>query len=192
MKKFLLATVLVSFLCSGCGPIIGQFMAAGEGLKSLEVVSGQPPQLKAGANILVFGPFAKTDAAFYICRGEDAAKFSDEFIRLGLGSELYLAHGSAGRVKLDDAKKMSPAELRTALGLTAAPDYLLSGTLTLRQMNVAPAHGVIMEEAFELELLDLRTQATSRYRAEVKDLAQRTIPDIAEALVKKFGVPIKK
>ena len=87
---------------------------------------------------------------------------------------------------------MSGAELRTALGLTSPPAYLLSGTLTLRKMTVAPAHGVVMEEAYDLELLDLRTQATSRYRAAVKDLAQETIPDVAAALVQKFGIAIKK
>lgn len=191
MKK-LLTLVLVALCCSGCGPIIGQMMVSGDGLKSLEVVSGQPPQIRAGASILVFGPFAKTDDAFYICRGEDAAKFSDEFIRHGLRSELYLAHGSAGRVTLANAKKMSPEELRTALGLTTTPDYLLSGTLTLRKMTVAPAKGVIMNEAYDLELLDLRTQTTSHYRAAVKDLAQDTIPDVAEALVQKFGVMVRK
>lgn len=192
MKKYLIALALVLFFCSGCGPIIGQFMATGEGLKSMEVISGQPPQLKAGASILVFGPFTKTDDAFYICRGEDAAKFSDEFIRHGLRSELYLAHGSAGRVTLAVAKKMSAEQLRTALGLTAPPDYLLSGTLTRRQMTVAPSHGVIMEEGYELDLLDLKTQATSHYRAAVKDLANETIPDVAAALVQKFGIEVKK
>jgi hypothetical protein len=192
MKRSLFALVLLSFICSGCGPIIGQFMGRGEGIKSFEVVSGQVPQVKAGAAILVFGPFAKTDAAFYICRGEDAAKFSDEFHRHGLHSELYLAHGSAGRVTLAEAKKMNGEQLRAALGLTLPPDYLLSGTLTRRQMTVAPAHGVVMEEAYELELLDLRTPATSRYRAAVKDLAQETIPDVAGALVQKFGIATKK
>lgn len=192
MKKILLLCVFSVFFLSGCGPIIGQFMAAGEGLSSFEVTSGQPPQLRAQASILVFGPFAKSDEAFYICRGEDAAKFSDEFIRHGLTSELYLAHGSAGRVTLEEAKKMSPETLRTALGLKAAPDYLLSGTLTQRQMTVAPAHGVIMSEAYTLDLLDLHTQGTSHYRAVVKDLAQRTIPDIAAALVQKLGLPAKK
>lgn len=192
MKKLLFAFLLFSFFTGGCGPILGQFMGRGEGVKSFEVVSGQVPQLKTGASILVFGPFAKTDDAFYICRGEDAAKFSDEFIRHGLHSELYLAHGSAGRVTLAAAKKMSGVELRTALGLTSPPDYLLSGTLTQRKMTVAPAHGVVMEEAYDLELLDLRTQATSRYRASVKDLAQETIPDVAAVLVGKFGIVAKK
>ena len=192
MRKILLALVLSVFILSGCGPILGQFMGRGEGIKSFEVVSGQVPQFKAGTAILVFGPFAKTADAFHICRGEDAAKFSDEFIRHGLHSELYLAHGSAGRVTLAEAKKMNAEQLRDALGLTSPPAYLLSGTLTLRKMTVAPAHGVVMEEAYDLELLDLRTQATSRYRAAVKDLAQETIPDVAAALVQKFGIAIKK
>lgn len=192
MKKLLFVLILVPLFASGCGPVIGQMMASGEGLKSFEVASGQPPQVKAGASILVFGPFAKTDAAFYICRGEDAAKFSDEFIRHGLRSELYLAHGSAGRVTLAEAGKMNGEQLRTALGLTTPPDYLLSGTLTQRKMTVAPAHGVIMEEAYELDLLDLQTQSTSRYRASVKDLAQQTIPDVVAALVEKFGITAKK
>lgn len=192
MKKLFLVVLLSSLLLSGCGPIFGQIMASGEGLKSFEVASGQPPQVKAGASILVFGPFAKTADAFYICRGEDAAKFSDEFIRHGLRSDLYLAHGSAGRVTLAEARKMGPEQLRTALGLTATPDYLLSGTLTRRKITVAPAHGVIMEEAYELDLLDLRTQETSHYRAAVKDLAQETIPDVAAALVQRLGVPVKK
>lgn len=192
MKKLLFALLLLSFFTSGCGPILGQFMGRGEGLKSFEVVSGQVPQVMKGASILVFGPFAKTDDAFHICRGEDAAKFSDEFIRHGLHSELYLAHGSAGRVTLAEAKLMNAEQLRDALGLTIPPDYLLSGTLTLRKMTVAPAHGVVMEEAYNLELLDLRTRATSHYRAAVKDLAQETIPDVAAALVEKFGIVTKK
>jgi hypothetical protein len=64
MKKYLIGLALVSFFCSGCGPILGQFMGRGEGLKSMEVISGHPPQLKAETSILVFGPFNKTDAAF--------------------------------------------------------------------------------------------------------------------------------
>lgn len=192
MKRPLLAFLSLLIFLSGCGPLIGQFMGRGEGLKSFEIVGGQAPQVKAGASILVFGPFAKTDDAFYICRGEDAAKFSDEFTRHGLRSELYLAHGSAGRVTLIEAKKMNAEQLRTALGLTTTPDYLLSGTLTRRKMTVAPTHGVIMEEAYELELLDLGTQATSRYRTAVEDLAQETVPDIAAVLVEKFGVAVKK
>jgi polyribonucleotide nucleotidyltransferase len=52
--------------------------------------------------------------------------------------------------------------------------------------------GVVMVEAYDLELLDLRTQATSRYRASVKDLAQETIPDVAAVLVGKFGIVAKK
>lgn len=188
MKKLIFALLLFSFFAVGCGPMIGQVMVSGAGLKSFDVVSGPTPQVKRGTSILVFGPFDKTADAFYICRGEDAAKFSDEFIRLGLKSELYLGYGSAPQVKLADAKKMSPEELRSALGLATAPDYLLSGTLERRKMNVAPAQGVIMDEAYRLELLDLRTHSTSQYHAAVKDLAQKTIPDVAEALVQRLGV----
>lgn len=188
MKRPLLASLLLTLLLCGCGPIIGQLMGSGEGLDSFIVVSGQPPQVKEQASILVFGPFAKGADAFFLCRGEDAAKFSDEFIRHGLRSELYLAHGSAGRVPLSKAKEMSPEELRSALGLTDLPDYLLSGTLSRRKMTVAPTHGVVMEELYELELLDLQTKRTSSYRAEVKDLAQETIPDVVAALVKRLGV----
>lgn len=192
MKKFLFSFIFLVFLLNGCGPIIGQSMVSSNGLKSLEVLSGQPPQIKAGTSILVFGPFAKSADAFYLCRGEDAAKFSDEFIRLGLRSDLYLGYGAAQKVTLADAKKMSAEQLRTALGLTTSPDYLLSGTLTRRKMTVAPAQGVIMDEGYELELLDLRTQTTSRYRAAVKELAQETIPVVATALVQKFGITVKK
>lgn len=191
MKRSLVFLVLIPLLISGCGPILGQLMAMGEGLRSFEVLSGQPPQVKSGETVLVFGPLAKGKDAFYICRGEDAAKFSDEFNRLGLRSTLYLGYGPQ-QVTLADAKKMSPEELRAALKLAAAPDYLLSGTLAQREMTVAPSHGVIMEESYELEILDLRTQAVSRYRASVKDLAQETIPDVAEALVQRLGHPLKK
>lgn len=193
MKKILcVALLLLSLVGSGCGPILGKMMSAGDGLKSLDVVSGQVPVLKPGTMILVYGPFEKTDAAFYVCRGEDAAKFADEFTRLGLRGELYLGHGSRAKVTLAAAKLMTPEELRVALSLPAAPDYLFSGTLTQRKMNVAPAHGVIMDEGYRLELIDLRTQARSEYQARVKDLAQETIPDVAEALVAKLGLGAKK
>lgn len=191
MRRPLLFLLLIPILLSGCGPIIGQFMAMGEGLRSFEVLSGQPPEVKSGETVLVFGPLAKGKDAFYLCRGEDAAKFSDEFNRLGLRSALYLGYGPQ-QVTLADAKKMSPEELRIALKLETAPDYLLSGTLARREMTVAPSHGVIMEESYELEILDLRTQAASRYRASVKDLAQATIPDVAEALVQRLGRSSKK
>lgn len=191
MRRSLFSLLLMSFLINGCGPILGQFMAIGEGLRSFEVLNGQPPEVKSGEMILVFGPLTKGKDAFYICRGEDAAKFSDEFNRLGLRSALYLGYGPQ-QVTLADAKKMTPEELRIALKLETAPDYLLSGTLAHREMTVAPSHGVIMEETYELEILDLRTQAASRYRASVKDLAQATIPDVAEALLQRLGHPLKK
>ena len=48
----------------------------GVGVKQFETVRGNLGELHPGRNLLVFGPFAKTDEAFYICRGEDAAQLS--------------------------------------------------------------------------------------------------------------------
>ena len=64
---------------SACGPMIGGMMVAGNGIKDFEVVQGDSSALPLGSQVAVLGPFDKTDQAFYICRGEEAAAFASAF-----------------------------------------------------------------------------------------------------------------
>lgn len=187
MKRLGLLLVLLLTL-SGCGPIIGQMMSSGEGVKSSELISGKAPTLKPGVSILVYGPFAKTANSFYICPGEEASRIADSLTSRGLRGELYLALKGTGRLGLAEVKKLTPEQMKSTLGLQSQPDFLLTGTLEVRQMNVAPSHGVIMEETYRLELTDLRSGAVSQFRISVKDLAQETTGQVVGALLTKTGM----
>ncbi len=73
-------------MLSACGPIIGGMMVASNGVKDFNVITGDLADLPMGSRVAVLGPFDKTDEAFYICRGEDAAAFASAFNQSGLFS----------------------------------------------------------------------------------------------------------
>lgn len=189
MNAKLFAVLGIVLLLTACGPIWGGLMKIEEGIKDFEVRSGSLSDLRPGRSLLVFGPFSKTDAAFYICRGEDAAQFNAEFVRAGLfRSELYLERNYK---ELDQTaqrlRALPPEQLKEEFGLGIVPDVILFATLTRRETTVAPARGVVMEESFRLEFYDTRARTSTVLEVTVRDLAERCIPTLVKELAERLG-----
>jgi hypothetical protein len=184
---FLSTTLCVLLAFTACGPILGQLSKTTEGT-SLRDVDGSPPAVKPGARLLILSPFPKTKDAFYIVKGEDEQKFADEFNRLDLFRAETLQGKSAatpGEAKALASK--SPAALKSELGLAYEPDLLLTGTLLNRKTYVAPMRGVVMSIGWRLVFTDLRNGRSWTVDAESKELAEDTIPRIAEQLARKIA-----
>ncbi|MCF6179623.1 MAG: hypothetical protein L3J63_09590 [Geopsychrobacter sp.] len=176
--------LLMLFLLVGCGPMIGASMVSGGGVKQFKTVDGRLQDLKAGSSVLVVGPFAKTEQAYYICRGEETANFTSAFNSLGLfQADFYLGDRFAEtRDKLERFKDMTSAELQTELGLKVAPQLLVSGTILTRSMVAAPAQGVLMDIGYRLQFYDLKSAQTTIVEVQVKDLFQDCIDDVVSEL----------
>jgi len=87
-----------------------------------------------------------------------------------------------------DRKATDPiALIQQALKLTAAPDYVMSGTILRREMVAAPAQGVIMKVAFRLDFLEVATGKTVSVEANVQELFQNAVPAIAKELGRQMG-----
>ncbi len=184
----LLRFFLLSLLLSGCGPVIGQVMRVADGLKEFEVTQGTIEDLAGGGELLVYGPFAKTSEAFYICRGEDAAHFAEELVKAGLfQSSLRL-----DREELDPSraaallKTLGAEELRQKFGLEKAPEKVLLGTILYRRTIVAPTRGVVMDVGYRLEFYDPRSRQSTVIEVAVRDLAERTVPRLVEELTRRL------
>ncbi len=184
----LLRFFLLSLLLSGCGPVIGQVMRIADGLKEFEVTQGKIEDLAGGGELLVYGPFAKTSEAFYICRGEDAAHFAEELVKAGLfQSSLRL-----DREELDPSraaallKTLGAEELRRKFGLEKAPEKVLLGTILYRRTIVAPTRGVVMDVGYRLEFYDPRSRQSTVIEVAVRDLAERTVPRLVEELTRRL------
>ncbi len=184
----LLRFFLLSLLLSGCGPVIGQVMRVADGLKEFELTQGKIEDLAGGGELLVYGPFAKTSEAFYICRGEDAAHFAAELAEAGLfKSSLRL-----DREELDPSraaallKTLGAEELRQKFGLEKAPEKVLLGTILYRRTIVAPTRGVVMDVGYRLECYDPRSRQSTVIEVAVRDLAERTVPRLVEELTRRL------
>ncbi len=184
----LLRFFLLSLLLSGCGPVIGQVMRIADGLKEFELTQGKIEDLAGGGELLVYGPFAKTSEAFYICRGEDAAHFAEELVKAGLfQSSLRL-----DREELDPSraaallKTLGAEELRRKFGLEKAPEKVLLGTILYRRTIVAPTRGVVMDVGYRLEFYDPRSRQSTVIEVAVRDLAERTVPRLVEELTRRL------
>ncbi len=184
----LLRFFLLSLLLSGCGPVIGQVMRIADGLKEFELTQGKIEDLAGGGELLVYGPFAKTSEAFYICRGEDAAHFAEELVKAGLfQSSLRL-----DREELDPSraaallKTLGAEELRQKFGLEKAPEKVLLGTILYRRTIVAPTRGVVMDVGYRLEFYDPRSRQSTVIEVAVRDLAERTVPRLVEELTRRL------
>ena len=184
-KAFWAGLMLAVLLLGACGPIIGGIMVAGNGVKEFRVTNGSLATLRPGAKLAIIGPFDKTPEAFYICRGEDDAYFATSFKQNGLfAAELAIPDRFPKQYpKVADWRGRTPAEVQQAFKLSAAPDYLMSGTILRRDMDAAPTQGVIMKVAFRLDFLELATGKTVTVEVEVQELFQDAIPEI----VKEFG-----
>jgi len=186
-KRF--AVLGLALFLTACGPIWGGLMKIEEGIKQFEVRSGSLSDLHPGRTLLVFGPFAKTDEAFYICRGEDAAQFNAEFNRAGLfRSELYLERNYKELAQTAQRLRATPpGQLQEELGLDIVPELILFATLTRRETTVAPARGVVMEESFRLEFYDTSARTSTVVEVTVRDLAERCIPTLVKEMADRLG-----
>ncbi|MDH3997576.1 MAG: hypothetical protein OET90_01945 [Desulfuromonadales bacterium] len=189
MKTKALWVGLCLLLLTACGPMIGGMMVAGTGVKSFEVVSGDLSDLQPGQQVAVLGPFDKTDQAFYICRGEEAASFTSAFNLSKLfGAELAINERFPEELpSINQFRGQSPAQVQTALGLNKTPEILMSGTILSRDMVAAPAQGVIMTVSYRLEFLDLSNGETVTLEIEVKELFQDAVPTTVEELAGRLG-----
>lgn len=188
-KAFWAGLVLAALLLGACGPIIGGFMVAGNGIKDFRVTSGSLATLRPGAKLAIIGPFNKTPEAFYICRGEDDAYFASSFKQNGLfAAELAIPDRFPKQYpKAADWHGKTPAEVQQVLKLSAAPDYIMSGTILRRDMDAAPTQGVIMKVAFRLDFLELATGKTTTVEVDVQELFQDAIPAIVKELGRQMG-----
>ncbi len=189
MRLYRAVVIPLLLLFAGCGPIIGASMVAGGGAKDFTLVSGQLKNLKPGSRVLVVAPFAKTDQAFYICRGEEAANFTSIFNDTGLfQADFHLSDRFAKESNLvDQLKQKAPAQIQSELGLAEPPDLLMSGVILNRSMVAAPAQGIMMDVGYRLEFYDLRSQNTTSVEIQVKDLFQECIGDAVNALMNQIS-----
>jgi len=183
-----LPLLILLFLLTACGPIIGQFERAGEGIKSFEVVQGKLSDLKGESSLLVLGPFGKTSDAYYICRGEDAARYDEEFNKTGLfRSELYVERNRQNIGKIvQDIRAKTPMEIKDEFGLAFPPEKVLIGTLLNRKTTVAPTRGVIMSEGYRLEFYDTRFQKSVIIEVFVKTRPESTVPSAVKEITSRI------
>ena len=188
-KVFWTGLVLATLLLCACGPIIGGMMTAGNGIGDFRVTSGNLETLRRGGKLAVIGPFDKTPEAFYICRGEDEAHFVSVFKQTGLfAAELGVPDRFPKQLpKIADWRGKSGAEIQQAFKLTAAPEFLLSGTILKRDMITVPAQGVVTNVAYRLDFLEIATGKTTTIEVQVKELFQDAIPTIVRELARKMG-----
>jgi hypothetical protein len=174
---------------SACGPMIGGMMVAGNGIKDFKVIQGDLATLTMGSQVAVLGPFDKTDQAFYICRGEDAAAFTSAFNQLGLFSA-ELDVDTRFPEKLPEAaqfKGRTSSDVQQTLGLQKAPEIVMSGTILSRGMTAAPANGVIMTSRYRLEFLNLADGQTTVIEIAAQDMFQDVIPNAVKHLAEQVG-----
>ena len=191
MKKtcHVLVLFLGAVLLASCGPIFGQMTKGGDGVKEFDVVQGSLATLRPGAKLLVYGPFAKTAEAYYICRGEEAAHFATAMAEAGLfGTDLYLEH-TYNKVEKTAAalRGKSPEQLKAELELDILPDTILFGTLLRRDATVAPTRGVLMDITYRLEFYDVKSRQSTVLEMRVKHLAERCVPEVVAELKKKLA-----
>lgn len=184
-----LLVLLAALMLAACGPIMGQMMKVNEGVKEFEVRSGSLDSLRDGKNLLVFAPFAKTDQAFFICKGELEAQFAVELNKAGLfKAEEYLERNAKQVNQVRQAlREKDPDALREELGLDILPDTILFGTMVARGTTVAPSRGVVMDESYRLEFFDLKSHTSTVIDVSVRDLAEQCIPEVVKEISRRLG-----
>lgn len=180
---------LCLFFLSACGPMIGGVMVAGNGIKDFRVIQGDLSALAMGSQVAVMGPFDKTEQAFYICRGEEAAAFASAFNQFGLFSA-ELDVDTRFPEKLPEAsqfKGRTASDIQQDLGLQKTPDLVMSGTILSRDMTAAPANGVIMTASYRLEFLNLANGQTTVIEISAQDMFQDVVPSAVRHLAEQMG-----
>jgi hypothetical protein len=164
-------------LAAGCGPIIGQAMKSSTGVQDFQVREGSLADFKAVKRVLVFAPFTKGEKGYFICRGEDEWSIADGLKRAGLFETEYAFERDAEKAAatLAALRTASPAEVQSRLGLAAAPDAILSGSVLARDETVAPTVGVIEELRLRLDLTTLATRRTTSIEVAVKAVHRESI-----------------
>jgi len=190
-RKLLMIGGVVALVMAltACGPIFGQLMRISEGVNKFEVKSGRLADLKGGGSLLVYAPFTKTDQAFFVCPGEIEDKFALSLNKAGVfKAEIYLERDPVRAATMRAGLKgKTPEQVRQELNLGTAPERILLGTLLRREMTVAPMRGVVMEEAYKLEFVDLRSGTSTIIEVEVRDLAEYCIPALISELAARLA-----
>ncbi|PLY07733.1 MAG: hypothetical protein C0624_03515 [Desulfuromonas sp.] len=186
-KLWILALLLIVPL-AGCGLIYGQMTKAGDGIKLFSVLQGDLAKLKEGGDLLVYAPFAKTERAFYVARGEEAASFATHLEKQGLFRTEYLFESD-----IDDVEKsaqqlrgMSAAEVQQQAGMASAPRMILFGTLLERHESVAPTRGVLMDITYQLEFYDVASRQSTIIEVQVRNLAENCVTEVVNDLAQRL------
>jgi len=171
VRKGIVLLLPLLLILAACGPIIGQLMRVADGVKNFQVVGGDLSSLRKGAHVLVVGPFDLAPGAWEIARGDEAALFATEFNRAEFfNAELHMGDRYAPAAKgIAEAKAKSAAQLKADYGLEAEPDVLMFATVLNRDTIVAPARGVIMEVAYQLEFFNPATGKSAVVRVTVRE-----------------------
>ncbi len=188
MKKVLITLPLL-FLVVSCGPLIGQMMKMSEGVKSFKVVEGDLGAVLNGKKIIVVGPFSKAPGAFYIARGDEAAEFALVLNKVeGMTSDIYMGsrHGDIGKTAAS-LPSMTGSEIKNKLGISYAPEIVLTGTILERETIVAPTRGIIMQVGYRLEFTDTVSRAKTVVEIVVKDHFRDCIETVVGELLAVAG-----
>jgi hypothetical protein len=183
------AAVAVLLILSACGPIYSVVSKASEGIREFKVVEGDLSMLKPQGRLLVYGPFDKTEQAYYIAKGEDAAQFAASFARTGFQkSELYIEKNFAQlKHTAQQMRGSDAARIKKDYGLEAEPDTILFGTLVERgPVTVVPFRAVFLT-TYRLEFFDVASGASTVVEVQVKMRYEEIIPNIVEEIVRRAG-----
>ena len=185
MKTRLWPVVLLLLLpLAGCGLIYGQLTKAGDGIKEFAILQGDLAMLKGGGELLVYAPFAKTERAFYIARGEEAAHFATSLQAAGLFRTEYLFERDIDDVDKTAAllRGMTARAVQDYAGMEHAPRWILFGTLVERHESVAPTRGVLMDITYRLEFYEIDSRRSTVLEVQVRHLAEECVNQVVQAL----------
>ncbi len=135
----------------------------------------------------MFGPFAKTREAFYICRGEEASSFAEQLADKGFfRTDLTILPGFKDTSEaVSQLKAKSSVDIQKDFGLSEAPELILFGTILRRSMNIAPTRGIIQDVAYRLEFYNPATRASTIIDVKSKQNYQDCIPNIIDTIMEK-------
>jgi hypothetical protein len=173
-----------TLLLSGCGLIYGQLTKGGDGIKSFSVIQGTLAEIKAGGDLLVYAPFEKTDQAFYVARGDEAANFATSLQQAGLFRTEFLFERDNDDVAKTGQKLrgMTATEVQTFASMQNAPRTILFGTLLARSESVAPTRGVLMDITYKLEFYNIASRKSTIIEVQVRDLAENCVDSVVNDL----------
>ena len=184
----LIVLFMFTLLISSCGLIYGQWTKTGDGIKSFAVIQGDLASLKVGGDLLVYAPFAKTDQAFYVARGDEASSFAISLEGSGLFRTEFLFERD-----LDDVEKtakklrsMTADEVQGFAGMQHTPRMVLFGTLLKREGSVAPSRGVLMDTTYKLEFFEIATRKGTIIEIQVRDLAESCVNTVVKDLLERL------